>query len=322
MFSELDAFLDSLTRPKSFGSVSLSGGNRLFTLNTASDKIETERAFLFAPAAGYYHKSGIGVGGSAAIVMNNGKLNPYQYLATVSYDYLKVRGIATGVAFTRFFTEDNLAFYTSPLQNEVSGYFIYRKSWLKPSLTLSYGWGSRSSVEEQEFFIEKIRKNVKALANGLGLGRGNGNGNNGNGNGNGGSTGVVTRTQTTEKFYDYAVSFSLRHDFYLLHPFLKNDNLRVSPQITANAGTQRFGLNQTTQTSWRSNSGILKPFTSDQVALEERSRFKPLSLTAFLRTAYTINKWYVQPQLIVDYYLPETSQPWNTSFMLATGLIF
>lgn len=369
LFSELDAFIDSLTRPKSFTSVSLSGGNRLLTVPTGRNTLETEKALMFAPAAGYYHKSGWGIGGSASIMMREGKPEPFQYLASLSYDYLKARNFAAGVAFTRFFNEDSLWFYTSPLQNELSAYFIYRKSWLKPSLTLSYGWGSSSSVEEHQYFIELIRKKTKELTkrkkkgnngngngnNGNGNGNGNngngngnGNGNNGNGNGNGnngngngnngnGNNGngnnnrdeeeiipidIISRTETNEQFYDYAVSLSVRHDFYWMQAFSKKDNIRFTPQLTINAGTQRFGLNQTTQSSWRVNSAAYKPFASEQVALEEKSRFQPLSLTAFLRTAYTRGKWYLQPQLIVDYYIPETGQHWTTNFMVTTGVIF
>ncbi|WP_204743152.1 hypothetical protein [Pseudocnuella soli] len=387
LFSELDTFLDSLTRPKSFATISLTAGNRLLTVPKGRD-LETQSALMFSPAAGYYHKSGLGIGGSAALVMNGGKPEPYQYLASLSYDYLKSHKFATGIAFTRFFTSDSLWFYTSPLQNEASAYFIYRNSWLKPSLTMSYGWGSQSSVEEYATFIELIRKKTKELNkekkpgrgngngnngngngnggngnngngnngnngngngnngngngnNGNGNGNGNGNNGNGNGNGNGGNNGnngnngngrnggdevipvdIISRTETEEHYYDIAVSVSVRHDFYWMEAFSKKDHIRFTPQLTVNGGTQRFGLNQTTQSSWRINSAAFKPFASDQVALEEKSRFQPLSITAFLRTAYTRGKWYLQPQFIVDYYIPETGKHWTTNFMVSTGVIF
>lgn len=305
LFSDLDAFLDSLIRPRSFVAASVTAGNRTIQELGSNGKIRNTGTMLLSPAAGYYHKSGFGIGGSAAVLLQNGRPDPYQYLATFSYDYLLQRNLAAGIAFTRFFTEESLNFYTSPLQNEVAGYFIYRDSWFKPSLSVSYGWGSETHVDVQESWFTKLKRKKK-----------NNRGNRGNQNG------VVTRTVTTEDYSDWAVSLSVRHDFYKLRLLTKKDHVRFTPQLTMNAGTQQYGFNQTTQTAWRKNSGVLKPFISDKVALDERSQFQPLSLTAFLRTAYSTGKWYLQPQMVVDYYLPDTDHPWTTSFMVAAGVIF
>src|SRR5438309_206904 len=62
----------------------------------------------------------------------------------------------TGLAFTRFFTKSNLAFYTSPLNNNLYAYFTYRHLWIKPSIALSYGWGSRTSYSEREDLITSL----------------------------------------------------------------------------------------------------------------------------------------------------------------------
>jgi hypothetical protein len=294
LFSELDAFLDSLLKPRSFGSVSLNAGNRLLNVQSASGKMMDRQALIVSPSAGYYHKSGFGIGASAAFVKEDKQVKAFQYLATFSYDYLKIRTIATGVAYTRYFDGDTVSFYTSPLQNELSGYFMYRKSWLKPLLSLSYGWGSSTSVQQQETIIKKLKKKT--------------------------ITGTTTTT-VTENVADFALSLSVRHDFYWLKVFSPGDNIRFTPQLAVSGGTQSYGLNQNSQTLVaRGNSGTLKPFTSDKVALDETSKFQPLSVTAFLRTAYTKNKFYIQPQAIFDYYLPATTDKLSASFQVSVGL--
>lgn len=296
LFSELDAFLDSMTKPHSFASVSMTAGNRLINTQTTTGQLRNQQVLMLAPSVGYYHKSGFGLNGSANLLHREKTLKPVQYLGTASFDYLRNRNLMAGVAFTHFFAADDVDFYTSPLQNEVSGYFAYRKSWLKPVLSMSYGWGSFTNVEEQETIIKKLRKKTV--------------------------TGT-TRIETTEQVSDFAVSLSVRHDFYWLKVLAPGDHVRVSPQIAMSGGTQRFGLNQSAQTmALRGNSNNLKPYASENISLSETSKFQPLSVTAFLRTAYSKGKFFVQPQLILDYYLPATSDHWTTSFLVNTGFMF
>lgn len=298
LFSELDAFLDSITKPRSFASVALSGSNRLINTQTASGSLQNEQVLMLAPSVGYFHKSGFGLGASTSLFWRERAIKPVQYLGTLSYDYLRNPKLMTGVAFTHFIAADSLDFYTSPFQNEVSGYFAYRQSWLKPVLSVSYGWGSFTNVEEQQTIIKQLRKKTITV-------------------------GPPTTVTTTEKVSDISVALAVRHDFYWLKVLAPGDHIRFSPQLSLSGGTQKYGLNQTSQTmAFRGNSHILKPFTSENVALEETSKFRPLSVTGFLRGAYAKGKFYVQPQLILDYYLPATDNPFTASFLVSTGFMF
>src|SRR6185295_10269636 len=106
---------------------------------------------------GYYDASGFGFTTIGYIVKDDSKLNFYQFSISPSFDYLQNRNFAAGVSFTRFFTKDSLSFYTSPLQNELYGYFTYRKSWFRPAISVSYGWGSRSDYSKPEELITSLR---------------------------------------------------------------------------------------------------------------------------------------------------------------------
>lgn len=349
IFSELDALLDSLYTPRSFVVASVSAGNGFFQYasTAANAKVAARQQLVVSPSLGFFHKSGFGLNAGASIIHDSSRLKPFQFSLTGTYDYLKNMKFITGVSYTRFFTKDNLSFYTSPLQNEVYGYFTYRDHWLKPSVAASYGWGSRKDVQEQTTLIQEI---VEKAANGRGpgnnnSGNGNGNGNNGNGNngngnppsgipigGNPGNGGVeiiegteTTRTTTYESIADFSLMLSVRHDFYFLKLLSKKDYVRLTPQLSFTGGTQQFGFNalSTSSLTVSNRSKNINVVTGQQdIALEDRLQFQPLSVTALLRTEYATGKFFIQPQFYLDYYFPAPEKNLTASFLINAGFIF
>lgn len=296
LFSELDALIDSLTAPRSFTLFNLSMGTGFFTYQNKSSSItQSKRRFTYAPSIGYYNKSGFGIGVGSAIVNDGTKMNPYQFSVTGSFDYQNNNAFVAGAALTHFFTKKDLSFYTSPLQNEGDVYFIYRKLWFKPLVGFSYGWGSREAFEERE---EQIQ-NIQLTKNGF------------------------TRINTKESIVDLNVTTSIRHDFYILDVASKNDYLRITPQISFVSGTQQFGFNQTSNTYAtvrRTGRNVL--YSTENISLDNRLYFQPISLTTYLKTEYAKGHFFVQPQLMLDYYFPADENNFTTSFMINAGFVF
>src|SRR4051812_17781847 len=58
-----DAFLDSMSQPKSFFSVGTGIGNRTFSIknNALNAQEATTKQLSFTPTLGYYHKNGLGI---------------------------------------------------------------------------------------------------------------------------------------------------------------------------------------------------------------------------------------------------------------------
>ncbi|SHE69655.1 hypothetical protein SAMN05444008_102303 [Cnuella takakiae] len=307
LFSDLGSLLDSITKPKSFGTVSLMAGNRLLNVQSQSGQATTTQSLMLSPSAAYYHKSGLGVAATAMMLTQNGSLKPSQYLATVSYDYLKFKRVMTGIAYTRFTRPDSLSYYTSPLKNELSVYGLYRKSWFKPSVSVSYGWGTKTEVTRQAILYKALKQKGKKKQGG------------------GGPIEIPGEvvTTTSESVSDWMVSLSTRHDFYFFNVLSNKDNFRFSPQLSFTGGTQQYGFNQSTNGYVvKVSDAINKPFLSDQVTLQESTKFQPLAVTAFLRTTYNRGKFFVQPQMALDYYIPTSDQHFTASFALNTGIIF
>ena len=146
LFSDFASFLDSMIMPRSYvlASVAVASGQYDFS-GRNNVLLESSKKYTFIPTLAYFHKNGLGITGTANVISENDKINPYQFSITPSYDYIKNLDFATGISYTRHFIKDSLTFYTSPLQNELFGYFSYRKWWVRPSVAVSYGWGSRSA---------------------------------------------------------------------------------------------------------------------------------------------------------------------------------
>jgi hypothetical protein len=297
LFSELSFFLDSLMMPRSYvlASVAVARGQYDFS-GRNNVLLETTDKLTFIPTLAYYHKHGLGITGMANVIQEGKKLNPYQYSLTPSYDYIKNMDFATGISYTRHFTKDSLTFYTSPLQNELFGYFTYRKWWIRPSVAVGYGWGTRSDFEEREDFITSLRLR---------------------------RTGY-TSISSTESISDFSIVTSLRHDFYWLEVLTGKDYVRFSPQLNFTSGTQKFGFNQSSDSYFSPGNrgrGNLR-YRTDNVELDDEIKFQPLSLSLFLRGEYSLGKMFLQPSLLIGYYIPYTEKSLNTLFSVNAGVMF
>jgi hypothetical protein len=296
LFDDFEAILDSMTAPRSFLLFNMATANNYYSYQSKSTfYLENRTKTTWTPSLGYFSKKGWGVSGTSVVIDDGEHLNPFQFYLTGSYDYLEKRNWVSGIAFTRFFTKDSLPFYTSPLKNEIYAYFTYRKPWIKPSVAVSYGWGKRSDLEEREEYITSLR----LVLNGF------------------------TRVDTRESINDLNIMTAVRHDFFWMNVMGKDDYVRITPQVVFTSGTQRFGFNQTISTyASLPRTGVNILSNSDNIYLDDKLYFQPLALTAYMKAEYSKGKFYIQPQLLFDYYFPATENKFNTIFVLNAGVIF
>jgi hypothetical protein len=296
LMKDLDAFLDSILMPHSYFMGNLSVGKGFFNFeNKSTLYLQTAKKLTYSPSFGYYDKSGFGFTATGNLVNDNVKMNFYQFSVSPSYDYLENKNLATGVSFTKYVTKNSLPFYTSPLQNELYAYFTWRKWWLRPSVQMSYGWGSRSDYMEREELINSLRLRPRGY----------------------------TFVNTKESIKDFSLTGSLRHDFYWLDVFAYNDHIRFTPQAVITLGTQKFGFNQSSTTYAqviRSGANVL--YNSENIYLDDKVKFQPLSWSFYLKGEYSFGKFFIQPQMIFDYYYPAATDNFSTLFTVNMGFIF
>jgi hypothetical protein len=296
LFRDFEDFMDSILMPRSYFMPSLSVARGYFNFTgKGNELLETTPKIMYSPMLTWYHKSGWGLSATGYLVNDEKNLNLYQYSITPSFDYLQNRDIATGLSYSRYITKDSLPFYTSPLKNEVYAYFTYRKWWARPMIALSYGWGSRSDYEEREDLIQSLRLRPRGY----------------------------TYINTKESVSDFSLLASVRHDFYWLDVFTYNDHVRFTPQVNFTSGTQKFGFNQTSNTygtTLRNATNVL--YSTENIYLDDQLDFQPLSLTLYLRGEYSIGKFFIQPQFMIDYYFPVEQNNFSTLFSINMGMVF
>jgi hypothetical protein len=296
LFQDFDAFMDSILAPHNYFLASLSVNKGFFNFESKNTALlEPTRKLNYTPTLGYYSKKGWGLTLNGSIVDDGKNLNLYQTSVIPSYDYLENKKFATGISYTRFFTKDSLPFYTTPLQNDISAYFTWRDWWIRPTVSVSYGWGSRKDYSERETLIQDLRLRRRGF----------------------------TYINTEETVSDFTLMTSVRHDFYWLDVLAYKDHIRFTPQLMFTCGTQKFGFNQSSSTyatTIRTSSNVL--YSTESLYLDDQLNFQPLSLTMNLRGEYSVGKFFVQPQLTFDYYLPSQTDNFNTFFSLNLGFIF
>ena len=205
IMSDFESFLDSISAPKSFFTVALGVGTGIFSFeDKTSVVLASEKKLILSPSVGYFHKSGLGLSATGYMINQDSRLTFYQYVFTPSFDVIK-RKFSTGISFSKYISKDSLEFYTTPIQNELFAYFSYKNWWLRPSISASYGWGSKTEVEKR---TEKIKKRLRQQGN----------------------RNIITITNE-ETVTDFSVTLSLRKDFNWYDIVTKNDNLTFTPPL-------------------------------------------------------------------------------------------
>lgn len=291
LFNELGSFLDSLLAPRNYFTITAGLTQGYFNyFDKSSHRLAVKKSLVMSPTITYVSKHGPGISLGGSMVEDKDRLQFYQYSITPSFDFLQNREYAAGLSFTRYFTKDSLSFYTSPLQNEIGAYFLWRKSWIQPGLSASYAWGSEKEYKERLKFIQWLRARRLRLENP-----------------------DPFLTVREKSITDFSVTASIRHSFYWLSVFSKRDNIKLNPVIAFTAGSQKFGFNQ-------SHTTRLANYYLRNINLEKETKFQPLALTLYLRTEYSIGKFFLQPQLMVDYYFPATGNGFSCLAAINAGI--
>jgi hypothetical protein len=293
-----DAFLDSLSQPKSFFSIGTGIGNRTFSIknNALNAQEATTSQLSFTPTLGYYHKNGLGLSLTGFLTSLNNQLRFYQYAATPSYDYI-TRKISAGISYTRYFGKDTATLHSSPYDNDLYAYFnVHRGNW-RFGVAPGYATGNFSdkisyadSIQHFNNLLQKyewlhFRKTV----------------------------------ESKNQIRDFSLSASIRRDFEWYGLFSKTDNLSASLTSYLVTGTSRI------KTSTHINYAIrtltlarFKKTYNDAGGNGFQVQSAALSASLF----YTIGKLNLQPIWFMDYYFQDTDQHFSQVFSFSVAYNF
>jgi len=288
-----DDYLDSILHNQNHFQASMGVGSGLYSVESGTTKnFITKSRLVFSPAVGFIHKSGFGLNAVGFIMADGSRLVPYMGAIIPSYDLIR-KNFSTGISYSRYVVKDSLNFYTTPINQELYAYYTYKKWWLRPTLGVSYGWGSESSFLKRQIQVQKNRRKTNT---------------------------VYVTEKSVEQVSDLSFLLSVRKDFNYFEVLSKTDMICFTPVFLFRAGTQRYGFNSTY--SYEAPKSVKVNNLPTNNSLSDRSRFLPESAALILRATYMKGNWIVQPQFLLDYYLPAQEAPVSTAWSLTAGWSF
>lgn len=287
-----DEFINLLmkNRVKSYADVNMGVGNRLFSLNNNAinaGQAQTNKLY-YSPSLGYYHKSGVAVSATGFLAADNGNLKMYQYALSPSYSLVKEK-FSVGISYTRILEGSETSFTASPFENDFYASARYKKSWLQPSLAFGYAFGKQTEYFDTAFW----------LLNRV----------------------VHIRDTITTRLSSISLVASASHTWEFNDVIANNDAVQLQQAVMLNAGSQRWDISHSSTFLDRRPvvQDYLKRRYGDGTA---SSAFNLQSLGVSTSVTYHVGRFYLQPQVYFDYYLPETSEKRLTSlFSVQAGFL-
>lgn len=292
-----DEFLKMLgEKPGGYFDISAGISNGVFSTKNNSlnaEQAETKKIFI-TPTAGYYHKSGLGIALNGYISNDSGTMKMYQYAINPFYNYADKK-VSAGISYTRYIAGASVESFTvSPYKNDIYANVRLNKPWLQPGLALGYANG-----KIKEYFDTSFTATI------LGVPRL-----------------IKIRDTIVTKLYDFSLIFSMEHEFDFGTMFTKEDNITLTPSFMLNTSSQKWNITHSNSLNNRRPAiqTRIKNLYGDGTG---SAGFQIQSIAFLTQATYTTGKFYLQPQVYLDYYLPETTSKRFTSvFSVVAGFTF
>ncbi|MGB4845116.1 MAG: hypothetical protein WBP16_11680 [Ferruginibacter sp.] len=281
-------------KDKNYLYISIGIGNGVFSAhNNAANATGVNKQLVYTPSINYRLKNGLNFGVIGFITGNStGKPEVYQTGINAGYDYYG-KTVTTGIAYTRYLRDGSKYNSKSLYQNDFFGYIKKAKGVIQPGLYLGYASGT---YKESRYatFIKTFR---------LPSGRD--------------TTVVISGHDSTDNKTSYfSATASMEHDFVFYKLFSKNDRLYFTPSLLVNFGSDKL-------TQVHTNRIFDRPALSDRKKSDFSNKFQAQSIAASFNFTYMVKKFFLQPSLYVDYYLPETTEKRaGVIFSVTTGFSF
>jgi hypothetical protein len=297
---EIDAFLDlydSLKAPRSYLLVSLGAGNTQFSVrNVALNAQQSATNLSITPTLGYYHKSGFGFTYNNYLLVETGKTQLLQHAATVSYDYLKAENASFGISYTRFFGKKEFVNASSPYDNDVLAYLQFGKNKFQYGAMFGFS-GGRYRETLQYLDSQQVRM-------------------------------PLTNQFAWRYYYVSDTSDVLVRDLTLI-PYLrynlllngigKKDYFNLQPTLMLLGSRGAVAIDSKGSIRERR---LLDRSRNYSETYSQKSAFQFQSVGLQLDGTWYIGKFFLNPQVYLDYYLLSKENKWSALYSVQTGFMF
>jgi hypothetical protein len=219
-----------------------------------------------------------------------GKSELYQTGLSAAYDYYGKK-IHAGISYTRFLSDKNKYNTKSLYQNDFYGYFKKAKGIIQPGLAIGF---SNGSYKEWNLASFVLRRPLNPR----------------------GDTTIYARDSTSNATSYFSVSANIEHDFSFYAVFSKKDELDFVPSLIVNCGSDSYTQTHTNKLFDRKGFSKFK-------RVDGNNKFQLQSIAASADLTYSIGKFFLQSNLYLDYYLPETTtKRLSVIYAVTAGLTF
>jgi len=274
--------IDKMTRPQSFFRVNLAAGNDLFCdQNSYLQSFENNPPLIFTPSLEYDHKSGWGISATGFLYTQHNNTRFYQYVVSPSYTFREGKIIDAFISYAHYFEQDVYTSNASPVQDEGYARVMMKKSWLKPALSVAYDQGIYHDVVRIDTAVTILGTRVH----------------------------IHYVDSVATQLRSFSTTASVEHTFAAYDLLSSKDGILITPQFSLFGGVNSYSVTHTSSlTNYISFTKLkLKRIRHFQSQQQNSGKFELQSAAFALDVNYAIGKFYLEPQLYMDYYLPQTN---------------
>lgn len=293
---EMLKMINNFDKSYSYFRANLGVGNKI---NSSPDKaIQSlqNSPFIFNPSIGYYHKSGFGISITGFLLNEKNKTDLYQYTLTPSFGYNKGKFADVLISYSHYFEKSKYSYNTSPVQDEFYGSILFKKPWLKPGISTGYSFGKYYEIVGIDTAIWILTQRIP----------------------------IKYTDSVTTKLSIFSVAGSIEHSFIFFNLFSKKDGLNFTPQLSLISGINTYKVSHTSDlANFKTFSKRLLKRIRHFQSQSNNMNYQLQSVGLDLDINYSIGKFYLEPDLYLNYYLPATNDNrFTQTFNFNIGITF
>lgn len=310
------AMLDSANKPTSYWQLSLGASNTQFSINNvALNAQQLTKGVTLIPTIAYFDKSGLSLTYNNFISLNNINSGLVQHAITPAYDFNFNKAFDFGFSYTRFIGNKNFGSASSPYQNDLYSYVQYNKWAVQPFLSMGYSTGNFNEYSKTDTFaiIQRPFRPDTTIRYSI-------------------------NDTLRVKLRDFSVTLAAQKQFVFESKKAAN-YITFTPSLLFFFARNSYDVEYTSVSVFSPSTRLLlqnRPQLRDALVRQIRNTFPNLNQTRnFLNTtnfqlqslglsldaAFYFGKFYLNPQVYLDYYLPQSDQQLTAFFTLHAGFI-
>jgi hypothetical protein len=288
--------INELGNERSYFKANISISNSPFSNRSKTLKyVQSENKLLLNPSIGYFHKSGLGI---AFNLYASQKMQGFGFFeAGVIPSYAMTLGSFDLMAsYSHQFPFSKYDPVNFPFQDEWSFTTAYNGGWIKPSLTAGYSSGHSYEI---------IRIDTSFISGGQNIR-------------------VKYIDSVNTRLTSFQLIAGLAHSFDFENTFSSSDYINFTPQLLIGAGINNYDV------SHKSSTNYFNSFTKKRLKKRRQylnpsynSMFEIQTLALDLDATYSFKKFYIEPEIYLEYYLLKTDEKKLTPLLnITAGFIF